>query len=317
MRIVVLDGHTLNPGDLSWAALSALGDCTVYDRTPPGDILARARGAEILLTNKTPLDAGTLGALPGLRYVGVLATGFNVVDVQSARARGIVVANIPTYGTRSVAQHVFALLLELTQRVGYHAATVREGRWSASPDWCYWDYPLVELAGLTMGLVGYGRIGQATARVAEAFGMHVIAHDVSAPPPGAPAARMVDLDTLFAESDVVSLHCPLTAENKHLVDARRLGLMKKSALLINTSRGPLVHEADLAAALNAGRIAGAGLDVLAAEPPRPDNPLLGARNCLITPHIAWATHSARSRLMGIAVDNLRAFLAGQPVNVVN
>jgi glycerate dehydrogenase len=317
MRIVVLDGYTLNPGDLSWATFSALGECAVYDRTPPGEVLARARGAEIILVNKAPLDVGTLGALAGLRYIGVLATGFNIVDVKAARELGIVVTNIPTYGTRSVAQHVFALLLELTQRVGYHAGTVREGRWSASPDWCYWDYPLVELAGLTVGIVGYGRIGQATARVAEAFGMNVIAHDVGAPPPGVPTVRMVDLDTLFTEADVVSLHCPLTADTRHLVDARRLGLMKKSAFLINTSRGPLVNEADLAAALNAGRIAGAGLDVLAVEPPLPNNPLLGARNCLLTPHIAWATHSARSRLMGIAADNLRAFLAGQPINVVS
>lgn len=316
MRIVVLDGHTLNPGDLSWDALQALGGCSFHDRTPPGDVLARASGAAVVLTNKTPLDAATLAALPDLRYIGVLATGFNVVDVAAARARGIVVTNVPAYGTRSVAQHVFALLLELTQRVGHHAATVRDGRWSASPDWCYWDYPLVELEGLTMGIVGYGRIGAATARLAEAFGMRVIANDRSSSTAGGPAVSRVGLDTLFAEADVVSLHCPLTEESRHLVDRRRLGLMKPTAYLINTSRGPLVNEADLAAALEEGRLAGAGLDVLAVEPPLPDNPLLHARNCVITPHIAWATQAARARLMGIAADNIRAFLSGRPTNVV-
>jgi len=317
MRIVVLDGYTLNPGDLSWDGLQALGECVVYDRTPPAQVVARARDAEIVFTNKTVLDAATLGALPKLRYIGVLATGYNVVDVPTARQRNIVVANIPTYGTRSVAQHVFALLLELTQHVGHHANTVRDGRWSANPDWCYWDFPLMELEGLTMGIVGFGRIGQTVATLASAFGMKVLAHDLQPPPALPPGVRLADLDTVFAQSDVVSLHCPLTAENQGLVNARRLEMMKPSAFLINTSRGPLVNEADLAAALNAGRIAGAGLDVLAVEPPRGDNPLLTARNCLITPHIAWATHSARARLMQIAVENLRAFLAGQPVNVVS
>ncbi|MBM3887901.1 MAG: D-2-hydroxyacid dehydrogenase [Verrucomicrobia bacterium] len=317
MRIVVLDGYTLNPGDLSWDELRALGECIVHDRTAPADVVARAQDAGIVFTNKTVLDRAAIRALPKLRYIGVLATGYNVVDVRAAREQNVVVTNIPTYGTRSVAQHVFALLLELTQRVGYHAETVRDGRWSACPDFCYWDYPLIELEGLTMGLVGFGRIGQAAAALADAFGMKVLAHDVQPPREMPPYARLVDLDTLFAQSDVVSLHCPLTADNQGLVNARRLALMKKSAFLINTSRGLLVNEADLTAALNAGQIAGAGLDVLAAEPPRADNPLLTAKHCYITPHIAWATRAARARLMRIAVENLRAFLDGRPVNVVN
>ncbi|MCX7823964.1 MAG: D-2-hydroxyacid dehydrogenase [Verrucomicrobiae bacterium] len=317
MRIVVLDGHTLNPGDLSWDELRALGECVVHDRTAPGDVVARAQDAEIVFTNKTVLDRAAIRALPKLRYIGVLATGYNVVDVRAARERNIPVTNIPTYGTRSVAQHVFALLLELTQRVGHHAGTVRDGRWSACQDFCYWDYPLIELEGLTMGIVGFGRIGQAVAKLADAFGMRVLAHDVQPPREVPSDARLVELDALFAQSDVVSLHCPLTADNEGFINARRLALMKKSAFLINTSRGPLVKEADLAAALNAGQIAGAGLDVLAVEPPRPDNPLLTAKNCYITPHIAWATRAARARLMRIAVENLRRFLDGRPVHVVN
>jgi len=317
MHMVVLDGYTLNPGDLSWDELRALGPCVIHDRTAPRDVVARAQDAEIVFTNKTPLDRDALQSLPKLRYIGLLATGYNVVDVRFARERNIVVTNIPTYGTRSVAQHVFALLLELAQRVGHHAETVRGGRWSACPDFCYWDDPLIELEGLTMGIVGFGRIGQAVANLADAFGMKTLAHDLQPPPTLPPYARLVDLDTLFAQSDVVSLHCPLTAESAGLVNARRLAMMKSSAFLINTSRGPLVNEADLAAALNAGQIAGAGLDVLAVEPPRADNPLLTARRCYITPHIAWATRAARARLMRVAVENLRAFLDGRPVNVVN
>jgi glycerate dehydrogenase len=317
MRIVVLDGYTLNPGDLSWEGLEALGECTVHDRSDPAETVARARDAEIVFTNKTPLDRATLEALPKLRYIGVLATGYNVVDLAAASERGVTVTNIPTYGTRSVAQHVFALLLELTQRAGHHSDSVRAGHWSACPDFCYWDYPLTELDGLSMGIVGFGRIGQATAALATAFGMRVLACDNNPPHPDAPAARMVDLETLLGESDVVSLHCPLTPETTGLIDAPRLSLMKPAAFLINTSRGPLVNEADLAAALNAGRIAGAGLDVLPVEPPAADCPLLTAKNCVITPHIAWATHSARARLMNIAVDNLRAWLDGRPANVVS
>jgi len=317
MRIVVLDGYTLNPGDLSWDRLYGMGECVVHDRTAPDDIVARARDAEIVLTNKTVLDRFVLMSLPKLEYIGVLATGYNVVDVEAASERNIVVTNIPTYGTSSVAQHVFALLLELTQHVGDHAGTVRDGRWTASPDFCYWDYPLIELEGLTMGIVGFGRIGRTVARLASAFGMTVIAHDVLTPRDLPSYTRLVDLETLFAQSDVVTLHCPLTPETAGFVDSRRLATMKKSAFLINTSRGPLVNEADLAATLDTGQIAGAGLDVLTVEPPSADNPLLTAKNCVITPHIAWATHAARARLMDIACQNLSAFIDGQPVNVVN
>jgi glycerate dehydrogenase len=316
MKIVVLDGYTLNPGDLSWDDLRALGECQIHDRTPPEQIHSRAAGAAIVLTNKTPLDAGTIDTLPDLRYIGVLATGYNIVDVEAARRRNVAVCNIPTYGTPSVAQMTFAHLLELTQHVGDHSAGVRAGRWSASKDWCYWEHPMIELAGLTMGIVGFGRIGQAVGKLADAFGMRVLASDAAPPPNPPPYARMVELDQLFSESDVVSLHCPLTPQTQHLVNARRLRLMKPTAFLINTSRGPLVNETDLADALNAGRIAGAGLDVLSVEPPPRDNPLLSARNCIITPHIAWATRSARQRLLDTAVENVRAFLRGRPANLV-
>lgn len=317
MTIVVLDGYTLNPGDLSWEGLRSLGECRIHDRTPPEQVVERANKAQLVLTNKAVLDAKAIDALAELRYIGVLATGYNVVDVQAARRRGIPVSNIPTYGTQSVAQMVFAHLLELTQRVGHHASGVSEGRWSRSIDWCYWDFPLVELAGLTMGIVGFGRIGQAVGKLADAFGMRVLAYDAN--PVGSPPAyiRMVGLDDLFAHSDVVSLHCPLTPGTREMVNAGRLATMKRSALLINTSRGPLVNEADLADALNTGRIAGAGLDVLGVEPPASDNPLLSAKNCLITPHIAWATRAARERLMRQAVANAKAFLDGAPINVVN
>jgi glycerate dehydrogenase len=316
MKIVVLDGHTLNPGDLSWDELKALGACEVYDRTPPDQVVARAKDAEVILTNKTVLDAATLRQLPRLKYIGVLATGYNIVDVQAARERNIPVTNIPTYGTPSVAQMVFAHLLELTQHVAHHAQTVRDGRWTRSADFCYWDFPLIELNGLTMGIVGYGRIGRETAAVAKAFGMKVLAFEIGPKPVGS-EAEFVPLDDLFRRSDVVSLHCPLTPETKGLVNAQRLSLMKKTAFLINTSRGPLVEEQALADALNSGRIAGAGLDVLAVEPPSPANPLLKAKNCRITPHIAWATRAARERLMKTAMDNVRVFVAGGKRNVVN
>ena len=317
MKIVVLDGYTLNPGDLSWDGLEALGELALHDRSAPAEVLPRSEGAEILLTNKTVLDRSTIEAPPALKYIGVLATGYNVVDVAAAKERGVVVTNVPTYGTGSVAQMTFALLLELTQHVAHHAQTVRDGRWAACDDFCYWDFPMIELAGLTMGVMGFGRIGRATARIAKAFGMKVIAHDPFAPDGSDPDVEMVDLDTLFAQSDVVSLHCPLTDDNAGLVNAKRLATMKQSAFLINTSRGPLVNDADLADALNRGRIAGAGLDVLSVEPPPPDNPLLSARNCFITPHIAWATRSARARLMATAVENLKAFLDGNVQNCVS
>ena len=317
MRIVVLDGYTTNPGDLSWAELESLGPCMVYDRTPPLEIVARAADCEIVLTNKAPLSREIIGRLPLLRYIGVLATGYNVVNVEAARQRGIPVANVPDYATPSVVQMVFAHLFNLTQHAAEHGRGVAAGRWTGSPDFCYWDFPLVELAGLTFGLVGFGRIGRAVARVAQAMGMNVIAYDVTRPADGSDHVRFVTLPELFRESDAISLHCPLTRETRHLVNAQRLSWMKPTAFLINTSRGPLVDEPALAKALDTGRIAGAGLDVLSVEPPPADNPLLAAKNCCITPHIAWATTAARKRLLDVAVANVRAFLAGNPQNVVN
>ena len=317
MRIVVLDGYTLNPGDLGWDDLSALGFSEVYDRTKPEDILARAGDAEIVLTNKTVLHRAVLEQLPKLKYVGVLATGYNVVDVDAARERKIAVTNVPTYGARSVAQMVFAHLLNLTQRVDHHAHAVREGRWSASIDFCFWDYPLVELNSLVMGIVGFGRTGRATAKIAQAFGMKLLVHDTVEPTDLPNGSEAAELRQLFRHGDVVSLHCPLTPETENLVNAERLALMKKSAFLINTSRGPVVDEAALADALNAERIAGAGLDVLCQEPPTADDPLLRAKNCYITPHVAWATRSARARLLDTAVENVKAFLDGKPQNVAN
>lgn len=317
MKIVVLDGHTLNPGDLSWEGLEALGECTVYDRTAPARTIERAGGAEVLMTNKTPLGRTVLSHLPHCRYIGVLATGFNVVDIGAATEQGIVVTNVPTYGTRSVAQMVFAHLLNLTQHVGHHCRTVKQGRWARSPDFCYWDRPLVELDGKVMGIIGLGRIGRAAAELARALGMTVIGYDKHADPGAGGLCTPVGLDELFRRSDVVSLHCPLTHETERIVNAERLGLMKPTAFLINTSRGALVDEQALADALNGGRIAGAGLDVLTDEPPCPDNPLISALNCCITPHIAWATREARQRLMTVAVDNVKAFLDNRPQNVVN
>lgn len=315
MNIVVLDGYTLNPGDLSWEPLQAMGACTIYARTPAELTVARVQEAEVVLTNKVVLSREVIAQLPKLRYIGVLATGYNVVDVATARERGIVVTNVPAYSTHSVAQLVFALLLELTHHVGHHAQSVHDGRWSASPDFSYADYPLIELDGLTMGIVGLGRIGRAVAALAQAFGMSVLAYHYRpvAPPAG---VELVELDELFRRADVVSLHCPLTADNAGMVHAGRLALMQPGAFLINTARGPLINEQDLADALNAGRLAGAGLDVLSVEPPPADNPLLSAKNCLITPHFAWATHAARIRLLTAAVENLRAFLDGSPVNRV-
>ena len=315
MKIVVLDGHPLNPGDLSWDALHALGECTIHDRTEPGDVLARAQDADAVLTNKTVLSAELLAALPKLRYVGVLATGYNVVDVAAAHARGITVTNIPGYGSRSVAQHAMALLMELSNHVGLHAPQVAQGKWCEVGEWSYWDRPLRELDGLTMGIVGYGMIGSCVAGLAQALGMKVIATSLI-PPSAESGVRAVDLEELLRSSDVVSLHCPLTDETHNLINARTLALMKPTAFLINTSRGPLIDETALADALHAGRLAGAGLDVLTAEPPPRDNPLLSAPNCLITPHQAWASGAARARLLGIAIENLRAFVSGCPVHVV-
>ncbi len=317
VRIVVLDGYTLNPGDLSWEDLKALGTCEIHDRTPAKQVVARAAGAAIVLTNKAVLSREAIGRLSELKYIGVLATGYNIVDVEAAAERGIPVTNVPTYGTASVAQMVFAHLLNLAQHVQHHAQTVRDGRWTTSGDFCYWDYPLIELAGMTLGIVGLGRIGRATAELGRAFGMKVLAYDVMPQQDIPDGVEMAKMDDLFQASDIVSLHCPLTPQTEKLVNAERLALMKPAALLVNTSRGPLVDETALAEALDSGKIAGAGLDVLAVEPPMPGNPLLTAKNCHVTPHIAWATRSARARLLNTVVDNVKAFLAGKPQNVVN
>ena len=317
MKIVVLDGYTLNPGDLSWEELEELGSCSVYERTDAELTVERAKDAEIVLTNKTVLSAAVIEQLEQLRYIGVLATGYNVVDVEAARKRGVAVTNVPAYGTESVAQMVFAHLLNLTQHVGHHSKSVREGRWSKCPDFCYWERPLIELEGLTMGVIGLGRIGKAVARLARAFGMELIGYDVVRPSDLPEGCRMVGLEDVFRLGDVVSLHCPLTAETERLVNKERLGSMKRTAFLINTSRGPLVDETALAEALDDGEIAGAGLDVVGTEPPAAENPLLKAKNCYITPHIAWATRAARERLFRAAVENVAAFLDGRPQNVVN
>lgn len=320
MKIVVLDGYTLNPGDLSWSGLEALGETTVYDRTPTDQatIIERSRGADIILTNKTPLSRETIAALEGLKYIGVLATGFNVVDVEAAKERGIPVANIPTYGTDSVAQMVFAHILHFCHHVKEHSDTVSAGDWAASEDFCYWNFPLIELAGKTMGIIGFGRIGRAVGKLADAFGMRVIAHDVyQGNPPPWEGFRFASVEELLGESDFVSLNCPLTPENTGMINAESLKTMKQNAFLVNCSRGPLVDGEDLAEALKTGQIAGAGLDVLAVEPPRKNEVLYGIPNLTITPHIAWATLDARSRLMNTAVENVKAFLDGAPQNVVN
>jgi glycerate dehydrogenase len=316
MTIVVLDGYTTNPGDLSWGPLTALAPCTVWDRTRPDDLLARLADAEIVLTNKTPLCAEILAALPRLKLISVLATGVNIVDVEAATSQGITVCNVPAYSTPGVAQAVFALLLELTNRTGHHSDTVHAGRWSAGPDFSYWDGTLVELAGLTLGVVGYGATGSAVAAVGRAFGMRILGNRRTAVGPIPEGGEFVSLDRLFQESDVVTLHCPLTGQTEGLVNAARLAQMKPTAYLINTARGPLVNEADLLHVLKTGALAGAGLDVLSMEPPAPNHPLLQAPNCVITPHIAWATRAARQRLIEQSAANIAAFLHGSPVNVV-
>ena len=315
MNIVVLDGYTLNPGDLSWASLQSLGHCDIYERTPVEEVIERAINAEIILTNKVLLSRTTIAQLPKLQYIGVLATGYNVIDTPAARERKILVTNVPAYSTPSVVQMVFALLLELTRHVNLHAEGVRAGRWSNHQDFCYWDKPLIALESLTMGIVGLGAIGQAVAKVAQAFGMPVLAYQRT-PKPVA-GVKNVDLESLFQQSDVISLHCPLTHETLNLVNAQRLALMKPSAFIINTSRGAVVDEQALAQALEEGQIAGAGLDVLSVEPPTPENPLFSLSNCFITPHIAWATQTARQQLLDRVVANIQAFLQGKPQNVVN
>ena len=318
MKIVILDGHAINPGDLSWDALRSLGSLEVFDRTPENAILARAREAEVLLTTRTPLSAQTLTQLTQLRYVGVMFTGYDAIDLKAARERNVLVTNVPIYGTASVAQLVFALLLELCHHVAVHSAATHAGEWSRSPDFSFWKTPLVELQGKTMGIVGFGRIGRHVAEIAVAMGMHVIAADAGRrDAPTWPGFRWCDVDELMSAADVVSLHCPLLPETRGMINAASLSKMKPGSFLINTSRGPLVIEQDLADALNSGHLAGAAVDVLSSEPPSPDNPLLHTKACIVTPHIAWATKEARTRLIETVVANLRAFLEGRPVNVVD
>lgn len=316
MKIVVLDGFTLNPGDFSWESLNELGELMIHDRTAPSDVLQRAEGAEVLLTNKTVLSAETINSLPDLKYIGVLATGYNVVDIQAAKKRGIVVTNIPAYSTQSVAQMVFAHILNITQHVAHYAGEVQNGVWSSQSDFCYWNTPLIELAGKKMGVVGFGHTGQATAAIARSFGMEVCVY-TSKPENALPdGMKKMELNDLFRNCDIVSLHCPLNAETKEMVNSFRLSLMKQNSILINTGRGGLIDEKALAEALEEGRLLGAGLDVLSAEPPSAGNPLLRLKNCFITPHIAWATREARVRLMKQAVENLKAYINGNPINNV-
>ena len=320
MKMTVLDGYAENPGDLSWEPLARLGELTVFDRTDPEDpaeIIARIGSAEIVFTNKTPITREILDACPSVRYIGVLATGYNVVDIKAAGERGIPVTNIPGYGTMAVAQFAIGLLLALCGHMGEHGRAVRDGRWESCPDYCFWDYPLIELAGKTMGIIGFGRIGRQTGRIARALGMEVLACNPSQCEEGRAIGTYVDLDTLLARSDVISLHCPQTPSTVGMIHRETIAKMKDGVILINNSRGGLVVEQDLADALNAEKIAAAGLDVVSQEPIRGDNPLLRAKNCLITPHISWAPRESRQRIMDMAAENLRAFLAGSPLHVVN
>ena len=318
MKIVILDGYTENPGDLSWQGFEALGDVQVYDRTPADQIVARIGDAQAVIVNKVPITAQTMDACPSIRYIGVLATGYNVIDVAAAKQRGIVVTNIPTYGTAAVAQMAFALLLEVCHHVAHHSDAVHEGRWEHNDDWCFWDYPLIELAGKTMGIIGFGRIGQNVGQIAQAFGMKVLAYDTYQNPAlVSDTCRYAQLDEIFAASDVISLHCPLFDSTLGIINKDAIAKMKDGVIILNNSRGPLIVEQDLADALNAGKVYAAGLDVVSTEPIKGDNPLLKAKNCLITPHISWAPKESRQRLMDIAVANLKAFAEGAPVNVVN
>lgn len=317
MNIVILDGYTLNPGDQDWAPVYALGQVTIYDRSGPEQIIERAADADAVLVNKVVLNENILSQLPKLKYIGVCATGYNNIDTGSASKCGITVTNVKAYGPASVAQHTFSLLLALTNHTELHSQSVRKGDWATSEDFCYWKTPLVELAGKTIGLVGLGDIGSHVAAIALAFGMKVIAYRKNPGQTKDPDIEMVSLETLFRQSDVISLHCPLTEETRHLINAERLSWMKPTAYLLNTGRGPLINEEDLANALYSNVIAGAGLDVLSAEPPKADNPLLTAPNCIITPHIAWASFEARKRLLQMVADNLKAFKEGKATNVVN
>lgn len=317
MKIVVLDGYTLNPGDLSWDGLKKLGDLTVYDRTPTELVYDRIKDADIVFTNKTPLTAENISKCTDLKYIGVLATGYNIVDVNAARDRNIPVSNIPVYGTNAVAQMAIALLLEICHHIGAHSESVHNGDWTKNADWCYWNYPLIELAGKTMGIIGYGRIGQSTGKIAAALGMNVIANNGDAKNIKNESEVFVSLDELLAKSDVISLHCPLFPSTEGIINKNTIAKMKDGVIIINNSRGQLIVEQDLADALNSGKVYAAGLDVVSSEPIKADNPLLKAKNCIITPHISWAPKESRIRLMNYAVDNLESFLKGQPINIIN
>lgn len=318
MKIVILDGYTLNPGDLNWDGLKKFGDVEIHDRTPADKVVERASGAEVVFTNKTPISEDALNHLPELKFIGVLATGYNIVNTQVAKQRGVIVTNVPGYGTTSVVQMTFALLLELCLHVQRHSDAVMDGKWARSADWCFWDYPLVELAGKIIGIIGFGRIGQQVGDVATAFGMNIIGNSrTQTDQSHRKNFRWSDVPQLLEQSDVVSIHCPLFPDTQGLINKDSLQLMKRSAFLLNTSRGPIIVDEDLADALNNEVIAGAGIDVLSVEPPQKDNPLFKAKNCIITPHIAWATKEARERLMDITVNNLTAFIDGSPVNMIN
>ncbi|MBC5689610.1 D-2-hydroxyacid dehydrogenase [Mediterraneibacter sp. NSJ-55] len=319
MKIVVLDGYTLNPGDLSWEELEQYGELTVYDRTAPDDereIVQRIQDAEVVFTNKTPLSKNVFNSCGNIKYVGVLATGYNVVDILSAKERGIVVTNIPTYGTNAVGQFAIALLLEICHRIGHHDKAVHEGAWETNKDWCFWDYPLIELAGKTMGIIGFGKIGQTTGRIARALGMEVIANDEYPNDRGREIAEYVSKDEVFKKADVITLHCPLFASTEGIICKKNIEKMKDGVIILNNSRGALIVEQDLAEALNSGKIYAAGLDVVSTEPIKKDNPLLKAKNCILTPHMSWGAKESRQRLMKTAVENLKGFLEGMPINVV-
>lgn len=320
MKIVILDGYTENPGDLSWSALEALGELKVYDRTPLGDeaeIIRRIGDAQIILTNKTPISRAAIAACPSLRFIGALATGYNVIDVEAAKENGIPVSNVPTYGTASVGQFAIALLLEICHHIGHHSQAVHAGKWEHNADWCFWDYPLIELSGKTMGIVGFGRIGQSTAAIAKAMGMNILAYDAHPSDIGRALAEYVPLNELLAGSDVIALHCPLFPETAGMINKDTIAKMKNGVIILNNSRGPLVVEQDLADALNSGKVYAAGLDVVSTEPIQGDNPLLSAANCIITPHISWAAKEPRQRIMDTTLENIKAFLAGACINVVN
>ena len=316
-KIVILDGYTENPGDLSWAGMEAYGELTVYDRTPADQVVERIGDAEYVYTNKTPITRATIEACPNMKFIGVLATGYNIVDVAAAKEKGIPVCNVPTYGTMSVSQYSIALLLEVCHHIGHHSNSVHEGRWAECADFCYWDYPLIELEGKTLGIIGFGRIGQQEGRIAKVMGMNILANDPYQSESGKEIGTYVELDELLAKADVISLHCNLTPENEGMINKESIAKMKDGVILINNARGQLVNEADLRDALECGKVAAAALDVVSTEPIKADNPLLGAKNCIITPHISWAAKESRQRIMDISVDNLKAFVEGSPINVVN